>query len=411
MRPTVIDLFAGPGGWDVAAADLGFRPVGFEHDASACATRAAAGHRTIRADVSQVPTAPMRGKVGGLIASPPCQTFSAAGNRDGIKDLGRIMAHARSCVTGWHPAPTFDDPRTGLVLEPLRFACELVPDWIALEQVPDVLAVWEAYAYTLRALGWSVWCGVLNSADFGVPQTRRRAILMAHRRREVSPPVPTHCRGGSDTLFGELLPWVSMAEALGWSEFDAVYQRGAGLTERHGGRPARECEAPAPTLTGSALGAGAGAGAKLKLVLRAGVQEHAAVRGIDEPAPTITASMDNGDTQWVVDRRTNSRGAGGTTVPTVTVPTNRPAPTLAQAEKWIFRRPATTVQGDPRCLTVEEALRLQSFPADYPVLGTKTKKFEQIGNAIPPGLARPILAALTEAEAAPRGTVPEMEQR
>lgn len=47
-----IDLFAGPGGWDVAAADLGFRPLGIELDADACATRDAAGHRTLQADVA-----------------------------------------------------------------------------------------------------------------------------------------------------------------------------------------------------------------------------------------------------------------------------------------------------------------------------------------------------------------------
>lgn len=53
-RPvSTVDLFAGPGGWDEAAATLGLRPLGIELDAAACATRAAAGHLTVRADVSE----------------------------------------------------------------------------------------------------------------------------------------------------------------------------------------------------------------------------------------------------------------------------------------------------------------------------------------------------------------------
>ena len=48
---TVIDLFAGPGGWDIGARALGVDTIGIEHDAAACATRSAAQHATIRADV------------------------------------------------------------------------------------------------------------------------------------------------------------------------------------------------------------------------------------------------------------------------------------------------------------------------------------------------------------------------
>ena len=72
-----LDLFAGPGGWDVAAGALGMAPVGIELDAAACATRAAAGHPTIRYDVADFPAEFYAGEVRGLIGSPVCTTFSA----------------------------------------------------------------------------------------------------------------------------------------------------------------------------------------------------------------------------------------------------------------------------------------------------------------------------------------------
>lgn len=79
--PIVLDAFAGPGGWDVALRQLAYpHPVvGIELDASACATRRAAGHLTIRADVATYPTAPFVGRTVGFIASPPCPTFSTGG--------------------------------------------------------------------------------------------------------------------------------------------------------------------------------------------------------------------------------------------------------------------------------------------------------------------------------------------
>lgn len=63
------------------------------------------------------------------------------------------------------------------------------PEWVAMEEVPDVLPLWKQYAAILRAWGFSVWVGILNAADYGVPQTRRRAILLASRVRTAEPPL------------------------------------------------------------------------------------------------------------------------------------------------------------------------------------------------------------------------------
>jgi len=90
------------------------------------------------------------------------------------------------------------------------------PRWVAFEQVPAVAPVWAAACLGLEQLGYSTWSGVLNSADWGVPQTRQRAFLMASQDNLVCPPIPTHSKHSTEVpLWGSLLPWVSMADALG----------------------------------------------------------------------------------------------------------------------------------------------------------------------------------------------------
>lgn len=210
----IVDLFAGPGGWSEGLRLLGLHDVGIEWDEAACRTRAAAGHLTIRADISQYPTEPFVGKVEGLIASPPCTAFSLAGKGAGMEVISELIAaiEAQAWTAMREHAPT-----VWLPLEVGRWVEALLPHWIACEQVPPALPLWEAYTPWLRSLGYDVWTGVLNAADYGVPQTRRRAFLIASDERAAVPPTPTHERSPRMDLFGgETLPWVSMAEALGW---------------------------------------------------------------------------------------------------------------------------------------------------------------------------------------------------
>lgn len=202
----ILDLFAGPDGWSRALHVLGVRDVGLEWDEWACKTRSAAGQLTIRTDVAMYPTWPFIGRTSGVIASPPCQAWSMAGKR-----LGLLACR---------------DERSLLAAEPMRYLYALntvgEPDWVAMEEVPDVLPLWKQYAAVLRGWGFSVWYGILNAADFGVPQTRKRAILLASRVRTAQPPTPTHAQlAEPESLFGPgRARWVSMAEALGWGATD-----------------------------------------------------------------------------------------------------------------------------------------------------------------------------------------------
>jgi DNA (cytosine-5)-methyltransferase 1 len=196
-------------------------------------------------------------------------------------------------------------------------------------------------------------------------------------------------------MFGELAPWVSMADALGWTGEDTPVRTLCGDRSPRWMYPDPD-------------------GTHGRVVMRAGAQANASVRTIDEPAPTVLASWDNGDTRWELNRRQQHDGT-----PVRNVPVNEPAPTVTGTagakSQWQWERPATTIAGDPRLsgpgrndpdipgsqygensvkLTLSEALTLQSFRPDYPVQGTKSKRFEQVGNAVPPLLAAHVVAAV-----------------
>lgn len=219
----ILDLFAGPGGWDEGLRLLGVMHVdGLETDPDACATAIAAGFKRTQVDVRKAdPRLWLRAV--GLIASPPCQSFTDAGKGEGQNSIADLIRALSLVALGW---PVDDavtacdlddaDPRSALTLEPMRYIRVIKPRWIAFEEVVQVLPVWEAYADILRTLGYSVWAGILNAADYGVPQARKRAFLLASLDGVVHPPVPTHAPEADWGLFDERLPWVTMAQALGW---------------------------------------------------------------------------------------------------------------------------------------------------------------------------------------------------
>lgn len=187
----MLDLFAGTG-WGVACQRLGLAELGIEIMPAALATRRAAGMLSMDRSVAELPDD------FGLhhpvhVGSPPCQTFSAAGKGAGRAALDRVLAGVEVISRGGRFRPDDGDPRTWLVLEPLRLALYGRPEVIVWEQVPGVLPVWQACARALRAAhGYSVWTGKLRSEQYGVPQTRTRAFLIARLAGPATPPTHTH---------------------------------------------------------------------------------------------------------------------------------------------------------------------------------------------------------------------------
>ncbi|MDX3617048.1 DNA cytosine methyltransferase [Streptomyces europaeiscabiei] len=402
----ILDLFAGPGGWSHALTVLGARDIGLEWDEWACKTRAMAGQLTIRTDVARYPTWIFSGRILGLIASPPCQAWSMAGKRLGLVDQPLVHQAVADLAAGRDTREQLlgacADERSLLAAEPMRYLHALntvgEPEWVAMEEVPDVLPLWKQYAAILRAWGFSVWVGILNAADYGVPQTRRRAILLASRVRTAEPPPPTHAQlAEPESLFGPgRARWVSMAEALGWGATDrpvptvcagggpgggpepfpsgsrktltdarargtwaprpdseivlASRREGSGWTARHGARDNRPADAPAPTFTAEAH--------RWSWSLRSNNQTNATIRRSDEPAGTLFFGHRANECTWVAEPTVEAAGS---------------AP-------------------EPIKITAREAGVLQSFPAGYPWQGNKGQMFSQIGNAVPPRLAAHLLA-------------------
>lgn len=256
----MVDLFAGPGGLDVAARWLGVTAVGIEWDADACATREAAWLHTRHADVrafgpKDFPSATI------LAGGPPCQTYTVAGSGTGRRALERVLDFVKRMAAGEDVSESLeelDDERTGLVLEPLRWALQADQlgkpyEAILLEQVPAVMPVWLAVGEALEGIGYKVSCGVLHTEEYGVPQTRRRAILLARRDAKPELPPPTHrpFRKGVARSDGDptLLPWETMGRALRRTEnFTVISNYGTGGDPKLRGR--RRSEEPSATVTG-----------------------------------------------------------------------------------------------------------------------------------------------------------------
>ncbi|MFJ5784799.1 DNA cytosine methyltransferase [Streptomyces hydrogenans] len=461
-RYRILDLFAGPGGLDVAADVLGHEVTGIEWDAGACATRAKAGMDTFKGDVREYRAA-FFPHAQVLTGGPPCQTFTVAGHGAGRRALDQVLRyidrlHRAVRDTADHPdasaawakvfrawrkiheelrlkeveartvkaekraveqsrtrqrkairkrledmgkspeqvkellknleEPTaleirddefaglvkefgeltgvldklkdkleeLGDERTGLVLQPLWWIIERsrrpgsVPfEAVILEQVPAVMPVWHAYTEVLDTLEYRTATQLLHTETFGVPQTRRRAVLMARRDGSDRTPLPpvkrTHelyHRGKSlagpspsDTLPVEdaegeddrpIEKWISMEKAL-----------------ESAGRFSADVRTRPPFTVVSNYGTG-------------GKPEDRGRRDHDTPSATITGKVSR---NRLVHPDTDRDLAGG----------------LAR-------------------FTHAEAGVLQTFPAAYPWDGNDIP--QQIGNAVPPRLALHVLRHVLE---------------
>lgn len=416
-----IELFAGAGG-----AALGLESAGIHHaalcewDPSACATMRTAGlgpvvEGDVR-DLDAIETVAGPGPIDLLWSSFPCQAFSTAGKRLGASDERNGWPWTVDAIDRFRPRWFLGENVRGLLChsseghpDPMRCPrCYL--DGVIMPQLRERFA---------HAGYW-----LLDAADYGVPQHRRRIILWAGPAPLRAPPAThadpaTLAQGG---LFGpRLLPWVSMGEALGIGQARCIGGGRNPTSEPNDKRTYRDLtDEPSTTIAAVQIG---NAG---PFVVAASPKGQGRPRGLQHAAPTIGTA----GTAYLVGMTTGSHGAGypergvDGPSPTVTIKVgtaepwrhsgvpflSEPAPTVcascdvgevsASASTRARFEPGLIAATGRRRLTVRECARLQDFPADHPWQGTKTARYRQVGNAVPPTLARVVAEVVLAADRA-----------
>lgn len=200
-KPTAINLFCGAGGLTLGLKKAGFEVIaGIELNPEIAKTYKANHRKTklLIKDIREVIGKEIlkltgRCEIDLVAGCPPCQGFSQLTEK-----------YKRQ------------DPRNDLVLEMGRIVAEIKPKMVMMENVPGIVTkgkpILDKFLERLKKLGYWVNMGVLQMADYGVPQSRRRFVLMAGKEFEVPLPKPTHSRKGDDKK--GLKSWVPLSAVI-----------------------------------------------------------------------------------------------------------------------------------------------------------------------------------------------------
>ena len=325
--PTAIDLFAGAGGATQGLKDAGFRVVAaVECDANAVDTFEA-NHPDVDMrpkDIRDVSPEKLRLRIELarfeltlLTACPPCQGFSTLGSS------------------------SYDDERNDLVAQVWRFTREFRPAAVMVENVPGLASDvrWIRLRRQLRAVGYRVRSWIVDAADFGVPQRRRRLIAIAVSEAQAEFP---------DDLRDVLPPSLDLAAPHASDVIAQAGSIGESKDEWHRART------PTPVVL-----------ERIRAIPAGG--NH-----YDLPEAL----------QLACHRRLRRQGRTAATGPYGRIPPEGPAPTMTTRCTTIscgrFVHPT-----EDRGISLREAALLQTFPPDYAFVGSYESMERQIGNAVP----------------------------
>ena len=358
-RPIAIDLFAGAGG-----LGLGFEQAGFdivaavEIDPIHCAT-----HKfnfpncvTICKSVIDLTGDELRHRAGIgrrdldlIIGGPPCQGFSLMGKR------------------------ALDDTRNQLVFHYVRLVMELKPKYFVFENVKG-LTIGKHRRFLQEIIeafgegGYDVVADyrVLNAKDYAVPQDRRRLFLLGAR---AGLKLPTYPQPTGQTTVGEAIGDIPEAES-----FPELWERD--WTETTLGKPSSYA-AMLRGKTDDPQNFGYSRRSNSKLLTCSRLTNHSLLsrQRFAGTAPNDVEPISRFK-KLALDGICNTLRAG------------------TASDRGAFTSPRPIHPTSPRVITVREAARLHSYPDWFRFHATKWHGFRQIGNSVPPLLARAVGAEI-----------------
>lgn len=346
MKPKVIDLFAGVGGLSLGFENSGFDVVlANEYDESIAAAYQInhKGTKMIVGDITALDLEATFGKYIGIvdviIGGPPCQGFSQKGQRK-----------------------TIHDERNFLFKYYVKVVNLVKPAYFVMENVPNLLTAENGYfrkeiEELFNSMGYQLKTGVLNAADYGVPQNRRRAVIIGKLGSE-APALP---KPVDDTI----TIWDAISDL-------AFLASGEG-NENQDYRFAPQSEYQKKLRCGSSIlhNHVATKHSALALERLAMIPPNAGKEVL--PEEHLTKSIYSGT--WTRMRKDEV---------SVTITTRFDTPSSGK-----FTHPFLN-----RAITVREAARIQSFPDTFVFTGNKGSQMKQVGNAVPPKLATAIAAQI-----------------
>lgn len=349
---SVLSLYSGAGGLDLGFLDAGFSITrAIEMDAHAVETyRTNIGDHVVQGELpmalSKLPASSRRPDV--IIGGPPCQGFSVKGRMDPDDPRSRHVHVFLDAVRAFQPA---------------AFCMENVK---ALAKNPRWEPVFTGLVRRAQALGYEVGYAVLNAANYTVPQARDRMFLIGVKGGHPVFPVAPVPDGQRLTVLQALnrLPRYGAEGNTTKCTAQVV------LAQKPVMRP--------DPYRGSLLFNGSGRPLQL-----------------DHVARTLPASM-GGNATPIVDQRELDARLRALKAGTGSRASRRP---------WVVQHHARLQSGEEetdlphplRRITVEEASELQSFPLGWEWKGPRNARYHQIGNAVPPRLARYVALSLGEA--------------
>ena len=338
-KPKVIDLFAGVGGLSLGFENCGFDVVlANEYDESIAAAYKAnhKGTRMIVGDITSLDLektfGPYQGQIDVVIGGPPCQGFSQKGQRK-----------------------TIHDERNFLFKYYVRVVELVEPRYFVMENVPNLLTAEKGYfrkeiEELFNSMGYQLKMGILNASDYGVPQNRRRAVIIG-KRGGAAPGLPKP-RNITVTIWDAISDLAYLSSGEGEEE------------QEYRGKPRSEYQKKLRGGSGTLRNHVATRHSRLALERLAMIPPNAGKEVL--PEEHLTRSIYSGT--WTRMRKDEI---------SVTITTRFDTPSSGK-----FTHPFLD-----RAITVREAARIQSFPDSFRFVGSKGSQMKQVGNAVPPLLA------------------------